>query len=276
MAVNGDWRENYRLERDRMLTVAIDLLEGDERFVAAWLSGSFGRGEDDALSDVDLTVVVAEPFADRLCHRPHQVGAGTTSERLAILSAVRKPAIVRENHYHAPSGGSFTGCVYTNGVIFDWIFVPAPTAVRPVETKLLFDSADIPVGQPPSALSDSERLHRLSEQFTFFWMMVVPTTKVLLRGDLVIFHHMLDTLYRATDEVERLLDQRPVRYVRWSRAPFLTTAAERQDAMVEGTAPAIVEAGATVPETAWDTVAPWANALRLRNAPASSCCEDAP
>ncbi len=251
-----------------MLTVAIDVLAGDERFVAAWLSGSIGRGNEDGLSDVDLTVVVADPHADRLCHRDHQVGAGTTPERLFVLSTVGEPALVHKNHYNAPSGGSFTDCVYTNGVIFDWIFVPVVTAIRPAETRLLFDSVGIPVQQPPAALIDAERLHQLSEQIAFFWMMVVPTTKVLLRGDLVTFQQLLEVLHRIADEVERLLEGALARYVRWSRAPFLTTPVERHEAVVaicrrvDASTPAAVAAGVAVSEKRWAAVGPWLEALR--------------
>lgn len=265
--MSDDWKARHRSERDRMLAATVDVLSGDERFVAAWLSGSFGRGDDDALSDVDLTVVVAEPFADRLCHRPHQVGAGTTPERLAVFSSVGEPAIVHENHNNALVGRSFTACVYANGVMFDWVFAPAATAVRPAESKLLFDSAGIPVQQPTSAPSDSERLQRLSEQVAFFWMMVVPTTKVLLRGELVNFHQLLDMLYRTADEVERLLAGRPPRYVRWGRAPFVATAIEQRDAIVEicrrveALSPSIIGVGAMVPEGRVEAVQPWIEAL---------------
>lgn len=88
MVANDNWMARHSLERDRMLAVATGVLVGDERFVAAWLSGSFGRGDDDALSDVDLTAVVAEVHADRLCHRSRQVGAGTTPERVAIPRSI--------------------------------------------------------------------------------------------------------------------------------------------------------------------------------------------
>ncbi|HYI16935.1 MAG TPA: hypothetical protein VEX37_16165, partial [Thermomicrobiales bacterium] len=102
------------------------------------------------------------------------------------------------------------------------------------------------------------------------WMMVVPTTKVLLRGKLVVFHQLLDMLYQIADEVERLLATEPPRYVRWSRAPFATTASEQRDAVVaicqrmDALAPAIVAAGATVPEARWEGVGPWIEALPPR------------
>lgn len=41
-------------ERDRLLDRLVASLERDERVVAAWLSGSLGRGTADAWSDVDV------------------------------------------------------------------------------------------------------------------------------------------------------------------------------------------------------------------------------
>lgn len=266
-ALADTWVVRHGAERDRLLAAAVDVLRTDERFVAAWLGGSFGRGNEDGLSDVDLAVVVAEPYVERLCQREHQVGAGTTPDRLAVFRLIGEPAIVHENHNNALVGRTFTACVYAGGVMFDWVFVPAASAVRPPETRVLFDSVGIPIQPAAATPSDTERLHRLSEQVAFFWMMVVPTTKVLLRGELVAFHQLLDMLYRTAHEVEHLLTNQPSRYVRWSRAPFVTTASEQRDAIVEvcqrmnAISPAILEAGATVPEERLAGVKPWLDEL---------------
>jgi predicted nucleotidyltransferase len=56
--------------RDGLLTKLVETLPADERFVAAWLTGSFANGTADALSDLDLTVVVTENAAPGLCARP--------------------------------------------------------------------------------------------------------------------------------------------------------------------------------------------------------------
>jgi hypothetical protein len=265
-SVADRWHVQHSAERDRMLAAAVEMLAADERFVAAWLSGSFGRGDDDALSDIDITVVVAGDLVDQLCRRDHQVGAGTTPERLAVLRSVGEPAIIHENHFNAPSGGSFTACVYASGIVFDWVIIPVANAVRPAETRLLFDTVGIPDQVPGPTLTDLERAQRLAEQVAFFWMMIVPTSKARLRGDSIDFHEMLDMLYRVADGVERLLKDEPPRYLRGSRAPFARTTVEQQDAVkavcerMDNLAPAIVDAGATVPETRWDAVRVWVEA----------------
>jgi hypothetical protein len=59
----------------------------------------------------------------------------------------------------------------------------------------------------------------------------------------------------------------PPRYVRYSCAPFVTTASEQRDAIVavcermDALEPAIVEAGGMVPDARWNAVGPWLKAL---------------
>ena len=60
-------------------------LEADPRFVAAWLGGSYGRAEQDAVSDLDLFVVVKDASAFPLCRRQAAKASGTTPERFAIF-----------------------------------------------------------------------------------------------------------------------------------------------------------------------------------------------
>jgi len=46
--------------QDRLIERACEVLEADERVLACWLEGSFGRGTADAWSDVDLHVAVSD------------------------------------------------------------------------------------------------------------------------------------------------------------------------------------------------------------------------
>ena len=45
----------YAQARERLLERIAAGLAADRRFMAAWLSGSYGRGEQDAVSDIDLS-----------------------------------------------------------------------------------------------------------------------------------------------------------------------------------------------------------------------------
>jgi len=53
--------------RRRFIDALVDVLTADGRYVAAWLGGSIARGDDDALSDVDLCIVVSDEAAATLC-----------------------------------------------------------------------------------------------------------------------------------------------------------------------------------------------------------------
>jgi len=53
-------------EREAVLQRISAQLAADERVVAAWILGSLGRGRGDALSDIDVRVVVADPWSETL------------------------------------------------------------------------------------------------------------------------------------------------------------------------------------------------------------------
>jgi hypothetical protein len=76
----------YRQHREKLLTNITQQLAADSRFVAAWLTGSLGRGEADEVSDIDVTLVVTEAHVESLCARPWQVSGRTTPPRLALFS----------------------------------------------------------------------------------------------------------------------------------------------------------------------------------------------
>lgn len=58
--------ERYAHNRDVLFSRLLTFLQADERFVAAWLTGSFGRGVEDNLSDFDLRIVVADAYVKTL------------------------------------------------------------------------------------------------------------------------------------------------------------------------------------------------------------------
>jgi len=84
-------RTNYVEARETLLADISATLKNDERLVAAWLAGSYGRGEQGMFSDLDLHVVVANAYRERLCATPWMSGAKTTGERLALFSQFTPP-----------------------------------------------------------------------------------------------------------------------------------------------------------------------------------------
>src|SRR5258707_13108321 len=91
----------YGQARSVLLEHIPSSLQNDERFVAAWLAGSFGRGEETWLSDLDLYVVVSDAASASLCATPWQIGAKTTAERLALFKQFGTPGLIFERNNHS-------------------------------------------------------------------------------------------------------------------------------------------------------------------------------
>jgi hypothetical protein len=216
----------YRQTREALLARIAAELSGDERFVAAWLTGSYGRGNADEVSDLDISVVVAEPYSKILCARQEQVSPKTTAERLEIFSKFGQPALIHENNNNAPEGGTFTFVLYADSaVMIDWIMVPQEEIERPLEALLLFDKVALPVSPPPvpEAVESSRKF--VAEQWAFFWMMTAITIKYTIRGDLVFVQNWLEQLHRLAREIERRLGRKTWQevYVRGSLSKLQPT-----------------------------------------------------
>src|SRR4026209_738451 len=100
-------------------------LSNDERFVAAWLTGSYARHEADEVSDLDLHVVTAEVYCESLCASQEQVNHRTAAARLAVFNKFGTPAWIHENNNNAPEGGTFTFVLYAESALMvDWVLIP--------------------------------------------------------------------------------------------------------------------------------------------------------
>src|SRR5215216_2365724 len=160
--------ESYRDRREQFLLSIMDSISRDERFVAAWLTGSFSRNEADFLSDIDLSLVVSDAYSPGLCMRIDQVSAQTSPERYALFSQFGTPALIHENNNNAPEGGTFTFVLYAeSAAMVDWILIPLRKAKRIHPSRLLFDKVDIPVSFPEPEEVEQSRKY-VAEQWAFF------------------------------------------------------------------------------------------------------------
>ncbi len=219
-------RQTYAQARDLLLARIVTTLsqDQDERFAAAWLTGSLGRGDADALSDLDLTVAVVDSHTSTLCARPWQVGAGTPPERLELFRQFGPPAVIHENHFNAPSGGTFTFVLYADSaLVVDWTLVPAAQAERPALSRILFDKIGVRQAAPPAPESLAERAARAAERVAFFWLMAAVTAKYVARRDAVKVAHVLEMLHETLHEVERLLAGTAWQYQRASLSSLSPT-----------------------------------------------------
>jgi hypothetical protein len=145
--------ETYTLQREKLLGQIVETMSKDERCVAAWHTGSVAGHEQDALSDLDLTIVLADPHCGVLCARPWQVSAQTTKDRYELFSLFGQPAILHENNNNAPEGGTFTFVMYAkSAIMIDWILRPQSTAQRHRKVSCCGIKAGFRLACPPNLI----------------------------------------------------------------------------------------------------------------------------
>ena len=215
---------SYQERRDAMLAEITAALSNDERFVAGWLTGSFSRNEEDAVSDIDINLVVSALHSGRLCSRLAQVRAQTSPERYSLVSQFGIPALIHENNNNAPDGGTFTSILYSESAIMvDWTLIPQSNASRPNRSKILFDRVNIPLSNPPEAEELEQSRKFVAEDWAFFWMMTAITIKYIIRDDGVFATQWIENLYRLTQEIKRRINRERWNYRRGSLSQFQTT-----------------------------------------------------
>ena len=130
--------EAYLQSREALLRQITEELSSDERFVAAWLTGSIARNEADSLSDIDLSVVVADAHSPNLCTRLEQVSAQTSPERYALFRQFGKPASFTKTIITRPKAGHLPlSCISGSALRVDWILVTQSNASRPNQSPII-------------------------------------------------------------------------------------------------------------------------------------------
>jgi len=164
--------------RESLVDRIVADIRDDRRVRAIWLNGSLRRGGGDALSDVDLTIVVG---AD---------GPEVVAERMAIASRVGALVALLDSPHNAPVDGAQVNAlcdVVPLRVYVDWTFWPT-TNERPTDIDALFErdafsqsdrtwdevQRDFPKGLPPEN-SEQQRSH-------FRYMMLPIVAKFAARG----------------------------------------------------------------------------------------------
>ena len=126
------WRERAELLR------RIDQsIRSDCRVAAAWIAGSVARGEDDALSDLDLYIVVADNAIDDFVDHRRIHAAGPA-----------RPILLMDNLANAPIGGAYLLALYEGEAgpqHIDWFWQAESKAHRPDDGMILFVRAGLPV-----------------------------------------------------------------------------------------------------------------------------------
>jgi len=194
-----DTLQQRAAERRALLERAVTLLNNDERVVAAWLYGSLGRGTEDALSDIDLWVVVQDEHIEAVRDKRHEYAA-----------ALDNPLLVVDAPQNAPPNGAFLTALYAGKVAglqhVDWTWQAQSAASIPSDVKLLLRRVDIP-HKPAAATQPPEALARaVSREMAFFWMMVPVAAKYVIRHQPWMVVNLLSIIQHTLDKVKLLLD----------------------------------------------------------------------
>ena len=187
----------YLEERNDLLERIADFLNADPFVKAAWLAGSFGRGEEDALSDFDLWVIVEDGYIDSVRNQPRQ-----------YTSQVGHPLLFLEAPQNAPVGGAYLMTCYDAPVaphIVDWYWQPQSMANIPEQAHLLFDRAGLVHQDQPDLFTaqalKNETVERPIHFVSFFWMMLMITAKHTYRSpwsvEMALLPHVLNSLHKA-------------------------------------------------------------------------------
>lgn len=247
-------RNAFVQARERMLAAIAESLHNDERFVAAWLAGSYGRGEQTWQSDLDIHVVVTDEYSESLCAKPWPSGAETTPERLALFSQFGTPAIIFDAHGNNFMGGTFTYVAYQEaGQNIDWMLIPQEKAHLERPCHLLFDKVGLSEPPTPKPESQEQCVQRASTQIGFFWMIAASNVQNLLKGHLSQFHTLLMWLEESIRDVQAALKGEYPQFSKESRIRLYTTQEEQVAALrrlcdtMEALMPSVVEQGGSVP-----------------------------
>jgi predicted nucleotidyltransferase len=186
---------DYAHRRDELLERIVGVLQADPRVVAAWLSGSFGRGVEDAWSDLDLHVAIEDGslpvFLD---------------ERDALYRSIGDPLLIqREMPSNAMPGSTFQLVMYPGPIEVDWTIGPVSKVSRPPETTMLFARRAIPIEVPLPATPD-ERRAMAEDALTFFWAMAPIAIKYVGRGESRQASSQIDLLTGAFIQLWRLVE----------------------------------------------------------------------
>jgi hypothetical protein len=247
-------RNKYIQAREELLLHITETLNHDERFVAAWLAGSYGRDEQKWSSDLDLHVVVANDYSEVLCAQPWPSGAKTTPERLGLFKQFGESAFVYDAHANNMMGGTFTYVLYRESAInVDWMLIPQSIAHLEHPSLMLFNHTQLPEPPPDEPLTLEQRIEHASLYVGFFWMIAASNVQNLLTGDLVQFHTLLRWLEDSIREVRAALKGERAVFTKTSHINLYCTQEEQVatlralcDAM-DALAPDIVKLGGFVP-----------------------------
>ena len=197
-------------ERSELLKRIVDNLLAEHSVSAAWLSGSASRGSDDALSDLDIHIVVDD----------QAIGHFIDNRRM-YASEPAQPVLLMDNLANAPVGGAYLLALYEGEAgpqHVDWFWQPVSKSYLPDDEKILFSRVELPWirGEqwrceahrppgPPLGFNPTRR-DLLTHKIAFFWAMSLIVAKYIARGNGGTVARMTGVIAGALDEIVALSD----------------------------------------------------------------------
>ncbi len=169
----------YVAERDALLSRIEAVLQDDPRVCAAWLWGSLGRRETDALSDIDLWVVVDDDILTKV-----------TEERQAYVRQVQDPLLILEAPQNAPVRGAYLCAVYgceVGTLHTDWYWQARSAAWIPPDVTFLLERAPLPRSDEPPTFPGTDQtparapIKAAGHRVRSFWVMLPIAAKYAAR-----------------------------------------------------------------------------------------------
>ena len=272
MGGTSDRLQDRARRRAAWLEAAAVRFEQDDRFAAAWVFGSEGRGDADELSDLDVFVAVAD-VDTRSGRGAEELLAGLDEATFKEFGDVLEVVDVSER---APEGGRAFVVAYPAPVerlTVDWWFQAAGSVQLGNDVRVLVDKVGIPAASPPIATTSmlpgggpiraggpaprraARRIERLQERVTWFWTMAPIVAKWLARGWIDRADTELERLAAVVDEATAFLSRPPPE--RQTEPGAVRPLSRLRAAMVELSQlhEGLAEAGLSVPAT--DTAYGW-------------------
>ncbi len=157
-------------DQQALLDQLTTVLAADARIRSVWLSGSFGRGQGDAWSDIDLTVVADE--ADLPACLDDYQGAAPGLPEVVLARVVY---------------GRLVTAITPDWRRFDLAFTTPPELARQDGASLrplLGDTSEAPPSHPPAA--DTGARQRLGDMVTEFIRVLGLAPVVIGRGEWLV------------------------------------------------------------------------------------------
>jgi hypothetical protein len=117
--------------------------------------------------------------------------------------------------------------------MIDWVLVPQIKAIRPIQSRLLFEKTAVPMEPAPKPENMEQSTKYVAEQWAFFWMMTAVTIKYIHREDGVFAAEWIEHLHRLMHEIERRLNRESGHYTRGSLSKLKPTCEKQLESIHE-------------------------------------------